>query len=142
MSSYRKNEDRGGPLPEGDSGSYAEPGIPPLDWESYDEPTAGDWMGLTWTDPKPLSEVDNEIPAEDGVYRIWNADSPLPLEYIGETANLRSRLRTHSRERDVDLLFAYATPGSIDAKHKRLEAETDLLGAHWIAVRAPPSDQH
>lgn len=142
MSTYRRKEERGGPLSEGDSEPYSIPGIPPLDWKSYGKPTGRDWMGLNWSGSKPLTDVGTKIPAEDGVYRIWNSDSPLPLEYIGESANLRSRLRTHSRNRRDDLLYSYASPESLDAKHKRLEAETDLIGAHWITVKEPPSDQH
>lgn len=99
-------------------------------------------MGLDWTEPKSLTEVSKDIPATDGVYRIWNRATLKPIEYIGESANLRSRLRTHSRERDESLHFSCAVPSYIDAKHKRLEAETDLIGAHWLAIGKPPSDQH
>ena len=142
MSSYRKGEERGGPLPAGESEPYAELGIPPLDWDTYEDPTAENWMGLDWSRPETLADVSTDVPTDDGVYRIWDSDSPLPLEYLGESANLRSRLRTHSRNRRGELLFSYAAPGSVDAKHRRLEAETDLIGAHWLAVGAPPTDQH
>lgn len=142
MSSYSKEEERGGLLPNGESESYAEPGIPPLDWESYDQPLSQEWMGLDWSNPTSLTEVSTAVPPDDGVYIIWDPESELPFEYIGESANLRSRLRTHSRNRQNDLQFSWAAPSSIDAKHKRLEAETDLIGAHWLALKAPPRDQH
>ena len=142
MSSYSRDEERGRPLREHESEPYAESGIPPLDWEISDDPIAPDWMGLDWSQPRPLAEVSSSIPAVDGVYRIWRSDVSTPLEYIGESANLRSRLRTHSRNRSDDLLYAYAAPKSIDAKHKRLEAETDLIGAHWLEVGESPADQH
>lgn len=142
MSSYSKNEDRGGPLPGRESEPYAEPGIAPLEWQSYQDPTAVDWMGLEWSEPFELAEVSTTVPATDGVYRIWDSMSPHPLTYIGESVNLRSRLKTHKRNRRNELLFSYAAPDGIDAKHKRLEAETDLIGAHWFATGKPPSDQH
>lgn len=142
MSSYSRDNERGGPLSDDDTESYSESGIQPLGWQNHVDPVASDWMGLDWSEQKSLTEVSADIPATDGVYRIWEPAAPKPLEYIGESANLRSRLRTHSRERDDSLYFTYATPSYIDAKHERLEAETDLLGAHWIAVGESPSDQH
>lgn len=86
--------------------------------------------------------MSTDIPAADGVYRIWDSSDPLPLEYLGKSANLRSRLRTHSKNRRGELQFSYAAPEYIDAKHRRLAAETDLVGAHWVALGEPPSDQH
>lgn len=142
MSSYSKNEDRGGPLPEGESESYAEPGIPPLEWQSYEEPIAVDWMGLDWSEPLELAKVSTTVPAADGVYRIWDSTSQYLLTYIGESANLRSRLKTHKRNRRNELVFSYSAPDGIDTKHKRLEAETDLIGAHWLAIGKPPMDQY
>ena len=142
MSSYRSKEKRGGLLPERESEPYSESGIRPLDWDTYDQPTNQDWMGLDWSEPVPLADVSTDIPSDEGVYRIWDAASPLPLEYIGESANLRSRLRTHSRNRPTGFHFSYATSEQLDAKHKRLEAETDLLGAHWIAMKSSPRGQH
>lgn len=142
MSTYSKKGERGGPLPPDESEPYAEPGIPPLEWESAREPTAADWMGLDWSPSQQLTDVSTDVPTADGVYRIWDPEDPLPLEYIGESANLRSRLRTHSQNRSGDLVFSYAAPSIIDAKHRRLEAETDLIGAHWLATRESPRDQH
>jgi hypothetical protein len=142
MSSYSSKKNRGGQLPDGEYEPYTDSGIPPLDWDASEEPIADDWMGLHWSEERPLREVSSEIPSNDGVYRIWKAAEPTPLHYIGESANLRSRLRTHSKERNSDLRYSYAAPGNIDQKHKRLEAETDLIGAHWLAVEEPPVDQH
>lgn len=142
MSSYSRDDERGRPLKDGETEPYSKSGIPPLEWQSYENPVVSDWMGLNWSEPKSLYEVSADIPASDGVYRIWDPVAPKPLEYIGESANLRSRLRTHGRERDDALHYTYAAPSYIDAKHERLEAETDLIGAHWLAVGEPPIDQH
>lgn len=142
MSSYSRDDERGGPLNDDETEPYSESGIPPLEWQNYENVVGSEWMGLDWSEQKSLTEVSTAIPATDGVYRIWEPTAPKPLEYIGESANLRSRLQTHSRERDDSLHFTYAAPSYIDAKHERLEAETDLLGAHWLAVREPPTDQH
>ena len=142
MSTYRRDGKRGGPLAKSQTEPYAEPGVGPLDWELAAEPTRGDWMGLDWSDPRPLGDISADVPSRAGVYRLFDEDVPDPLVYIGETTNLLSRLRSHRKDRQHELLFSYALPAEVDAKHKRLEMETDLIGAHWQEVGLPPSDQH
>lgn len=47
MSSYRKGDERGGPLGPDETEPYAEPGIPPLEWQNHEDPVAADWIGLS-----------------------------------------------------------------------------------------------
>lgn len=78
---------------------------------------------------------------EPGVYRIWDRKESEPLEYIGQSGNLKSRLYRHRRNRDEELVFSYAIVDEGDAKHKREQVETDLIGANWLAIGAAPRDQ-
>lgn len=103
--------------------------------------TADDWMGLEWSEPAPLSEAATQIPTVSGVYRLWEPTHSQPLEYIGESKNPRNRLYRHRRTRDDNLLFSFAALSRLDVKYKREEAETDLIGAHWLACKAAPTDQ-
>ena len=140
-SEKRSTGERGGPLTEGQQESNTEPGIEPLPWTNADSLTAPDWMGLEWSTPTPLADADQTIPQTAGLYRIWDPTEPEPLEYIGQSATLRRRLYRHRRQRREELLFSYVSTPAADAKHKREQLETDLIGAHWLAVNEAPRDQ-
>ncbi|WP_227376264.1 GIY-YIG nuclease family protein [Haladaptatus halobius] len=141
QSSYRKNGLVGGRLTDDGIEPNADPGIGPLDWNQFTNLTADDWMGVKWSEPTPLAEASKQIPKVSGVYRLWKSGHSQPLEYIGESKNLRNRLYRHRRTRDKNLLYSFASLSRLDAKHKREEVETDLLGAHWLACEAAPTDQ-
>lgn len=141
QSSYREDGVVGGPLSEDDVEPNAEPGIGPFDWDQSRTPTSASWMGLSWRESEPLSDAYQQIPKESGLYRLWYSDDPLPLEYIGQSANLRNRLYRHRRQRDGDLQFSFAPTPELDAGHMLQEVETDLLGAHWLACDMAPTDQ-
>jgi hypothetical protein len=141
QSSYSSDAVRGGPLPEDETEPNAESGIEPLPWTRHDEPLAEDWMGLDWSDPMALDDVHGRVPEAGGLYRLWRPGETLPLEYIGQSSNLKSRLYRHRRNREADLSVAYAMLPRADARHKREEVETELIGAHWLASEAVPRDQ-
>lgn len=138
----RSTGDRGGKRPAGNERTQNEiPGRGPLPWTDREEVLSTNWMGLEWTEPTRLGDVSTDVPADSGVYMIWDSDDPLPLEYIGQSANIRSRLRTHNRNRDSELHFRYGLLDGHDHQHERSEVETDLLGAHWLIVGSSPRDQ-
>ena len=141
QSTYRSGEERGGPLEPGETESNTEDGVGPLDWSRSDNVLSEDWMGLIWSLPRPLADVDTSIPTDDGLYRIWREGEAPPLEYIGQSSNLKSRLYRHRRNRDETLLFSYSELGEHDAQHKREEVETELIGVHWLEVGESPRDQ-
>ncbi len=141
QSSYRSGGNRGGRLAPGETESNTEAGIGPLDWRRSDDIVADDWMGLSWLPPRPLDNADSSIPKSDGLYRIWREGDVPPLEYIGQSSNLRSRLYRHRRSREGELLFSYTTLDKHDNQHKREEVETELIGAHWLAVEESPRSQ-
>ncbi|WP_435075599.1 GIY-YIG nuclease family protein [Halorubrum sp. HHNYT27] len=139
-SSMRSSGFTGGTLTDDETESNSAPGIGPLPWTDADEPTSRSWMGLDWTAPEPLANAYG-LPTDPGVYRIWDQDEPEPLEYIGQSGNLKSRLYQHRRNRDAELVFSYAILREGDEKHKREQVETDLIGAHWLATKEAPREQ-
>lgn len=141
QSSYRKSSERGGPLSEDETESNSELGVGPLPWTDREDITGSTWMGLDWTSPIPLSDADSSLPSKDGVYRIWRNEVVPPLEYVGQTSNLRSRLYRHRHNREETLRFSYVVLEEHSAQHKREEIETELIGAHWVATGESPRDQ-
>jgi len=141
QSTYRSGEERGGPLEPGQTECNTEDGVGPLDWSRSSDVLSEDWMGILWSSPRPLADADTSIPTDDGLYRIWREGEAPPLEYIGQSSNLKSRLYRHRRNRDEALLFSYSELGKHDAQHKREEVETELIGVHWLEVGESPQDQ-
>ena len=139
-SSQRAGGFTGGKLAPGETEPNTAPGVGPLPWTDADKPTSRSWMGLDWTAPEPLANAYG-LPSDSGVYRIWDPEESEPLEYIGQSGNLKSRLYRHRRNRDEALVFSYAVVDDVDEKHKREQVETDLIGAHWLATEAAPRDQ-
>ena len=104
---------------------------------------APDWMGFDWSSWLSLDPADGEfsrVSTNPGIYRVRHLDRD-GLTYIGQSGNLKSRLYKHRRNRDEELLFSYAIVDDGDAKHKREQIETDLIGAHWLANTKAPRDQ-
>ncbi|WP_241658417.1 hypothetical protein [Halorubrum sp. BOL3-1] len=97
-------------------------------------------QGVNQIAQEPLANAYG-LPTDPGVYRIWDREEPEPLEYIGQSGNLKSRLYRHRRNRDEELVFSYAIVDGGDAKHGRERIETDLIGAHWLATDSAPRDQ-
>ncbi|GAA4978925.1 GIY-YIG nuclease family protein [Actinoplanes utahensis] len=141
QSTYSRDSIRGGPLSDGETESNAELGVGPLPWTDRGDLDGPSWMGLDWTTPCPLQDAGSDLPTTAGLYRIWKSGSAPPLEYIGQTANLRSRLYRHRRNRDGELEFSYTRLQEHDAQHKREEVETELIGAHWLETGESPTDQ-
>jgi hypothetical protein len=143
---YRRSSNReggliGGILSEGETELNADLGIGPLPWTNPEAVTSDSWMGLDWSEPERLANAYQQIPQAGGVYRLWNEEVVPPLEYIGQSGNLRTRLYRHRRTRDGDLFFSYVPLPEHDAAHKRSEVETELIGAHWLACGMAPRDQ-
>lgn len=139
-STSRSTGDRGGPDPTA-SRSFRK-GIDPLPWDNKQALTGQNWLGLSWEPSQQLATVDSEVPAEPGVYRLWQSENVPPLEYIGQSANLRRRLYKHRRHRGGSLLVSYAVLPDLDRQFQRLQVESTLLGAHWLTCDRAPRDQY
>lgn len=140
-SKQRSSGVRGGRSDDETLRSFRE-GIDPLQWSNPTEMTGQDWMGLSWSSPRLLSESTDGVPTDGGLYRIWDPDDVPPLEYIGESVNLSNRLNRHRRNRDSSLYFSYVTRLEFEEKFQLSQAESELLGAHWLACGRSPRDQY
>ncbi|MFB6077111.1 MAG: hypothetical protein ABEK12_03205, partial [Candidatus Nanohaloarchaea archaeon] len=67
-----------------------------LDWDA-DAVDAHDWLGLDWTDPRPLGNR-TAIDRSRVVYRIWFPGFVPPLAYIGKSTNVANRLVKHEKK--------------------------------------------
>lgn len=140
QSSYSKAGITGGPLPEGETEPNSATGHGPVPWDNSEGVTESNWMGLEWSEPYRLEQrLEPELP-KSGVYRIWYPGED-GLAYIGETAAFTDRLRSHEKSFGGEALFSVVAPTGMDAKHKRTEVETDLIGAHYLATQQAPAAQ-
>lgn len=140
-SKSRSADFRGG-LAEDDQRRSFWKGTDPLTWANPEDLTGTRWMGLDWTEPQRLTDASADVPGTPGLYRIWDAENTPPLEYIGQTVNLRSRLYSHRRNRDPELHFSWVEVDNIDKSFKLSQLETDLLGAHWLTCGEAPREQY
>ncbi len=140
QSSYRKGGYVGGLLKEGQIEPNTQKGRGPVSWKNVESVTGINWMGISWSHPRQLKErLDHNYP-NAGVYRIWRPNKE-SLSYIGETRSFQNRMRKHQKTFGGDALFSVASPSGMDAKHRRTEVETDLIGAHYLVNGVPPLSQ-
>ena len=98
-STNRREGKPGGVLTVGQINSASGPSFPPLSLRG--NPDESDWMNLNWVSIGNLSIADlTQIPHQGGVYKIWDEHTKRLL-YIGESADLQSRLLAHSRKKWV-----------------------------------------
>lgn len=97
-------------------------------------------MGLNWTEWQLLPKAQAEAPTDNGLYRI-KTDTDEKLTYIGQSSNLRSRLRTHAKTYPDDAVVQLAVRSELDARYKREEIETELIGVHYTITGHPPFNQ-
>jgi hypothetical protein len=141
QSSYSKDAHRGKRLPAGETEPNAAKGVGPTEWRNVEDVTGSEWMGLGWTDPYPLADRLDASPPRNGLYRIWYEGEVPPLAYIGESSNIPSRLYNHQQTFGGDALFATVDRPDLDARHKRQEIETELIGTHYIQHDRTPLAQ-
>ena len=92
-SGSRKSGYRGERLPEGQSNPAGSLSLPPI--RAIGQPTSGDWMGLEWSETVSLTRENlAHAPPTPGLYRIVQGGQ---VVYVGESGDLRERLRTHAR---------------------------------------------
>lgn len=141
QSSYSRDGIRGGRLGPEESEPNAEPGVGPLPWEHPSDVIDQNWMGLEWSPSFRLRDRLSVSPPDTGLYRIWRENKAPPLVYIGESSSISRRLYNHEDEFGADAFCSFVARPDLDAQHKRLEIETELLGAHFHAHGQPPAEQ-
>ena len=129
-------------LPEGEANPDSGPSTDPL--PHHGEPFEPDWMTLDWTEPAALDASSaSGLPGAPGVYKILGASRERVL-YIGETTDLRRRIRRHARRdwgETSPLISTCALSGDHPA-YQRRELETDLLGGYYYLAGEPPACQY
>lgn len=142
--SYHDDPERGGRLDDGaDPDPHTEPGVGPRDWSRWDVHPMDDWLGLDWAEVGTLLDP-HDPPRGPGVYAFWYYnDRNQLLTYVGQSSNVRRRLRDHRRDRPGSLRVTHAALSApeFDAQHRRKEVETELIGAHILRHDQPPEDQ-
>jgi hypothetical protein len=134
----RSTGKQGSRLPEGETNSAVGPHLPPL--RATADPCDSGWMGLHWEGPMQFkNETIDHAPNCSGLYKIHACGD---VAYIGETVNLRARLRTHRRSSWGDsVAFAFVPLPDVRFKCQRLEAENDLVAAFYEARQRAPLKQ-
>jgi hypothetical protein len=106
-------------------------------------PFESHWMGLSWSPSNHLIKTNlNNIPASPGVYKIFDGKQR-ELLYIGETGNLRQRLRTHEQKlwECTTPLFSYVKLPEDTPVYQRHEIENDLIGGYFAQTKRIPKFQ-
>ena len=126
---------RGHLLADGLMNPNGRPGTAPL--LASGEPTGPGWCGMEWSGIVPIDHA--APPREGGVYRLM-APGDTALLYVGETSNLRARIRAHRNMGKASLVSWSTTPWAV-LPFQRHELENDLIGAHQLQSGAPPRMQ-
>jgi len=110
----------------------------------HGSPNEPDWMNLVWSPIGNLKNIDlTQIPRQSGIYKLWDQYTK-QLLYIGESSNLQSRLRSHSRKNWGPFLVQTAFYASEQGMlpHQRHEVESDLLGSFYYTEKSTPVFQY
>lgn len=119
-------------------------------WQPWRDVTAPNWLGLDWTESRPLSRrgvIDNS-----GVhaFRLWREVTgerwDQTVQEMGTTGSISSRLFKLQGEYGNDMRFSVVTlDGLCSNTHRRSrelsEVRHDLVGAHYLATGTPPKAQ-
>jgi hypothetical protein len=139
-SGSRKSGLRGGRLPDGEINPAGGASLPPL--QPHGAPPDADWMGMTWTDARPLTTaMVAAISPTPGLYKLLGPDSK--LLYVGESSDLRARLIQHARVRweYPPLHFSFSRLPVGTPAYQRHELENDLIGGFYALTNAAPTFQ-
>lgn len=122
-------------LPDGSQNPASGSSIPPVHLSG--QPIDSNWLGLNWSEAVRLSGAD--VPNRSGIYRLMDASE---LVYLGESRQLRVRLRSHaSRLAGASFRVSYCElPGALP--HQLKEREADIIGAYYKQTRTPPRLQY
>lgn len=134
---------RGGRLPSEKTNHASGPSARPL--SAHDrKPQDRRWMGIEWSELFGLKQTrPYEFPSKTALYKILDSSSQTLL-YVGETRNLRNRVRSHSRSDwgDYDPVLAFHLLPEDTKDYQRREMETDLLGGYFAMCGTPPVFQY
>ncbi|WP_336035958.1 hypothetical protein [Halobacterium yunchengense] len=120
-------------------------------WRPWRDVTAPHWLGLDWTESRPLSERDVIDSSGVHAFRLWRGDQTgerwdRTVQEVGTTGSIASRLFTLQNEYGDDVRFSVATLEGLSTDNRRRSRELsevryDLVGAHYLATGNPPEAQ-
>lgn len=121
-------------------------------WNAWRSVTSTEWMGLDWTDPRPLAERVSVAGLGTCAFRVWESQEETNewdrmLNAVGTTESLPSRLFTLQREYGPETVFSVAelpelSTDDVERSRELHEVRYDLIGAHYLAAGEPPLDQY
>lgn len=138
-SSYHTGGRRGKRTGEPVSGSLY--GNAQQSWTKWDQFCSERWMGYSWSSFEPLvpdwsslGSIKDDLPLESGLFRVRKVDAET-LSQIGQASNLRKSIfRLRELHKGENLEISWAIEEFTDTHHA-YEAESDLVGVHYLAER-------
>jgi len=137
-STNRKQNQRGGRLPDGEINISGGPSLPPL--QQKGNPGDTNWMGLGWSEKISLKKDSmTGVPHLAGFYLLVDQSTD-ELVYIGQSKDVHTRLLSHSTKYwdGRELEFAFNTQNSSILPHNLKELENDLIGCYFAVNRKLP----
>jgi hypothetical protein len=121
------------------------------DWRSSRTVTNPNWMGLEWTDARPLTERGEIVESGPSVVRVWRPQENVDewereLSLVGTTEAPRNRLFNVHQEYGDRYQFSVVeidelSSDDIARSREMEEIRYDLVGAHYLVTGRPPIDQ-
>jgi len=120
-------------------------------WQPWRDVTGRNWLGLDWTESRPLSE--RGVIDSSGVhaFRLWRDDETgerwdQTIQEMGTTGSISSRLFNLQKEYGDDMRFSVVVLNELSSDTQRQSRELsevrhDLIGAHYLATGIPPKAQ-
>ena len=120
-------------------------------WRPWRDATASNWLGLDWSEPRPLSERDTIDSSGVYAFRLWRAEQTgerwyRTVQEIGTTGAISSRLFNLQGKYGDEARFSVAGLDGLssDPRHRSrelTEIRYDLIGGHYLATGTPPEAQ-
>ena len=119
-------------------------------WRPWRDVTSPNWLGLDWTESRPLSE--RGVIDSSGVhaFRLWQEETEerwdQTVQEMGTTGSISSRLFKLQGEYGDHIRFSVVTLDGLSSNTRRRsrelsEVRQDLVGAHYLATGTPPKAQ-
>jgi hypothetical protein len=120
-------------------------------WQPWREVTAPRWLGLDWTEARPLSERDMIENGGVHAFRLWRENETgerwnQTIQEMGTTGAISSRLFELQYEYGDGVRFSVVNLDGLSSDAQRRSRELsevryDLIGAHFLATGTPPKEQ-
>lgn len=140
-SKRRKTGVRGGKVEDHSMNRNEAKPHPKSSWFDYSNPRSKTWMGYHWSEKYSLRAHEQVSYPDNIVYRLTQPVRDHELAYIGETSDPVNRMRGHYNDFGDEVAFEFTSTGYMNAKSRRLEVETDLIGVYYLIYGYPPSEQ-